>query len=223
PGRALEAREYELFVGGEFLSAGSKPSNYFARWFLPGTLAVRSFSAEGGPDGVALEWDFFSNVEMAGIAVRRRESGTQTEITATGDRLLDPSVRRYLDAGAHPGKTYEYVLALLRADSSEVVSDAVEATMPVPPLALRQNCPNPFRKNTSIEFSLSRRSRVILGIYDIQGGLVAIVRDRIYEPGIWREEWDGTDRRGRPAGSGIYFYRFEAEGRILARKMLLLR
>jgi hypothetical protein len=41
--------------------------------------------------------------------------------------------------------------------------------------------------------------------------------------GQYRAVWDGTDRRGRGAASGVHFYRLTASGFEMTRKMVLLR
>ena len=35
--------------------------------------------------------------------------------------------------------------------------------------------------------------------------------------------WDGRDRSGRPAASGVYFVRLQTDGEGVARKAVLLR
>ncbi|NMC43701.1 MAG: hypothetical protein GYA46_07270, partial [candidate division Zixibacteria bacterium] len=43
------------------------------------------------------------------------------------------------------------------------------------------------------------------------------------EAGSYRITWDGTDDAGRPAATGVYFYRLQADSAVRARKMLLLK
>lgn len=36
-------------------------------------------------------------------------------------------------------------------------------------------------------------------------------------------DWDGTNYEGQLVSSGVYFYRFEAAGKMITKKMTLLR
>ena len=49
-----------------------------------------------------------------------------------------------------------------------------------------------------------------------------LIHDVAFE-GLNEIVWDGTDSRGRRAGSGVYFYRLEAAGQESKKKMALLR
>lgn len=88
---------------------------------------------------------------------------------------------------------------------------------------LRQNYPNPFNPATTISFSLTRRQKVTLEIYDILGRVVTRLIDGMQESGEHSIEWDGTDRDGRAVASGIYLYRIVGEEGTSCRKMSLVR
>jgi hypothetical protein len=88
---------------------------------------------------------------------------------------------------------------------------------------LAQNYPNPFNPSTTIAFSLSKQSNVILNIYDVRGSLVKTVLSEEREAGIYKEMWDGNDNRGQSVASGVYFYRLRAGDFKNTKKMVLLR
>ena len=88
---------------------------------------------------------------------------------------------------------------------------------------LGQNYPNPFNPSTSIEFSLPSRSWVTIDVYNIVGQKVFNLANGDYAAGSHRVEWNGTTKSGSLAGTGIYFYRFEAEGNVETKRMLLLK
>lgn len=88
---------------------------------------------------------------------------------------------------------------------------------------LRQNHPNPFNHRTLIGYDVARRGRVTLEVWDVGGRRVAVLADRIHEPGSFTAEWDGRDASGRPAGSGIYVCRLRAGAEIRSVKMGLLK
>jgi hypothetical protein len=94
---------------------------------------------------------------------------------------------------------------------------------------LLQNYPNPFNPTTRIEYVLPRQSRVIIRIYNILGQEVASILDADQVKGHHFVDWNGMSSRGSHVGSGVYFYRVEAqqgENRqpfASTKKMLLLR
>ena len=88
---------------------------------------------------------------------------------------------------------------------------------------LGNNYPNPFNSSTVIQYELDKTSRVILKVYDLLGREIRILIDQYQNPGIQKVYWDGFDRSDKPASSGIYFYKLEANGFTQSKKMILLR
>ena len=89
--------------------------------------------------------------------------------------------------------------------------------------ALVQNYPNPFNPVTTIEYSLPKRSRVTIDIFNIQGQKVKTLIDRNQSAGSYSITWDGVDAFGNPAATGIYLYRLQAGDHGDTKKMLLLK
>ena len=87
---------------------------------------------------------------------------------------------------------------------------------------LYQNYPNPFNNTTQIPFSLDTSGHVVLEVYDVNGRLVKHLVDGYLTRGDV-VTWDGTDDRGMPVGSGLYFYRLRVNGWESSRKMLLVK
>jgi C1A family cysteine protease len=104
---------------------------------------------------------------------------------------------------------------------------AIEADTGVPDeervLSLRQNVPNPFNPVTRIAYSIPEPARVELLIHDVGGRVVRRLVEAELPADDHTAVWDGRDDAGEAVGSGIYFYRLMADGRELARKMILLR
>lgn len=91
--------------------------------------------------------------------------------------------------------------------------------------ALGPNYPNPFNASTSIPFTLPIAARVRLSVHDVTGRAVATLFDGYLPPGAHTVRWDGRISGGGPAGSGLYFYRLEAENGVIAAagSMLLVK
>jgi serine protease AprX len=101
---------------------------------------------------------------------------------------------------------------------------AVDDGVPTPRhTALLGNAPNPFNPRTVIAFDLAHPGPVRLTVYDLRGRVVRRLVDEPREAGAYRVTWLGDDDRGRAVASGVYLYRFAADGVEQAQKMLLVR
>jgi len=122
--RTMAARGDELFVGGDFSRAGAKVCNFFARWYkpFPVYLAIDTLQAEIAGEGVRITWEAVVKKEIRGIQIYRIGSDGG-EVPLCGDGLLDPSAVEYVDRSAVPGRSYTYIIALVRLDGTEVRSD----------------------------------------------------------------------------------------------------
>ena len=90
--------------------------------------------------------------------------------------------------------------------------------------ALQQNVPNPFNPRTTIEFSLAAPAAVSMRIYDVSGSLVRTLLDAApHERGSHATIWNGRDSDGAAAPAGVYFYRIEAAGWSLTKRMVLVK
>jgi predicted outer membrane repeat protein len=88
---------------------------------------------------------------------------------------------------------------------------------------LRSNYPNPFEKQTTLEYTLSEERPVRIAVYNILGQRVRTLVDGRKTAGLHRAQWDGTNRYGDRVGSGVYFYRIEAGDFSASKKMVLVR
>jgi hypothetical protein len=100
---------------------------------------------------------------------------------------------------------------------------AIDLHSPPSHVTLSQNYPNPFSTMTAFSFTLPGRSPVALSIYNIEGKLIRTLVSDACGSGVNKALWDGTDFRGNPVSSGVYFYRLQAGGEVLTRKMVLVR
>jgi hypothetical protein len=89
--------------------------------------------------------------------------------------------------------------------------------------ALTGIVPNPFNPQTTIEYSLASQGRVEIKIYDVAGRLVETLANETQVAGQHSVVWKGTDRRGSPVASGIYFVRMNTAGQVFTKKMVLLK
>jgi hypothetical protein len=85
-------------------------------------------------------------------------------------------------------------------------------TKPVQQTELSLNCfPNPFKTNTTIEFSVSEAGNYQMDVWDMNGRIVAKLINQSLNPDTYYKTWDGTTSNGQPLGMGIYFIRLTSE------------
>jgi len=84
--------------------------------------------------------------------------------------------------------------------------------------SLLQNYPNPFNPTTTIEYSIPSLSLVTLKVYDILGREVAALVNDEKPAGRYQVTFNGSG-----LASGVYFYRIEAGGFSVSKKLLLLK
>jgi hypothetical protein len=89
---------------------------------------------------------------------------------------------------------------------------------------LRNNYPNPFNPETTIEYSLKEPGNICLEIYNIRGQKVRTLVNEFREAGYHSVIWSGRDFNGNRVSSGIYLYRLNVnEKTVASRKMILLK
>jgi hypothetical protein len=95
--------------------------------------------------------------------------------------------------------------------------------LPIAAVTMEQNHPNPFNPSTTIRFELAQAGFVRISVYDASGAHVVAIASASYPTGPHDVRWNGTDAGGHRVASGLYFYRLEANGAELTRKMMLLK
>ncbi len=90
-------------------------------------------------------------------------------------------------------------------------------------LSLKAPYPNPFNASVSISFYSAEETLVNLQIVDILGRTVTGLYDGLCSVGLNRFTWDGTDRDGHEASSGVYFAKLSNPNGIQVKKAVMLR
>lgn len=84
--------------------------------------------------------------------------------------------------------------------------------------ALDQNYPNPFNPTTTINYAVENSGAVTLSVYNLMGQKVAELVNETKSAGSYNVTWNASQ-----AASGMYYYRLEAGGQVLTRKMTLIK
>ncbi|HPG38690.1 MAG TPA: T9SS type A sorting domain-containing protein [bacterium] len=85
------------------------------------------------------------------------------------------------------------------------------------------NFPNPFNPHTRISYALAKPENVKIQVFNINGQLVRTLIDSYQSGGNYACMWNGVLENGEPAPSGLYFYRIDAGGEQLVRRMTLTK
>jgi hypothetical protein len=80
---------------------------------------------------------------------------------------------------------------------------------------------NPARKETRMSFTLAREAEVRIDLVDSVGRRVSTLVHGRYPAGEHQVDWAGGS--SRRASSGVYYVRFAADGRVLTRRVVLVR
>ena len=116
----------------------------------------------------------------------------------------------------------DYLYQNIFGTPSGVEDDVTPSALPQA-ATLSPNYPNPFNPATTIRYQLPKRSQVQMTVFNLLGETVTTLVDDMQDAGEHVTVWDGCDRFGHPAPSGIYFYRLKTDGVSTAKKMVLMR
>jgi len=89
--------------------------------------------------------------------------------------------------------------------------------------SVSQNYPNPFNPTTTIEIRLPTQTDLKIQIFDILGREIRSFEYIRVPPGVHTIIWDGTNARGVPVASGVYFYRVRTNEQSAIRRMLVMK
>ena len=89
---------------------------------------------------------------------------------------------------------------------------------------LYPNYPNPFNPSTIIRCYIKESAFTEITIYNILGQPVKKLFSGKLHAGEHAWRWNGHNDFGQPVASGVYYYQFKINHRIVSnRKMLLIR
>jgi photosystem II stability/assembly factor-like uncharacterized protein len=93
-----------------------------------------------------------------------------------------------------------------------------ENTNIIKEFSLEQNYPNPFNPSTTISYSITKKSNVVLKVFDVLGRQVTVLVNEGQLQGNYEVEFDASNLT-----SGIYFYRIQTGDFVESKKMVLIK
>ncbi|MEW5796888.1 MAG: FlgD immunoglobulin-like domain containing protein [Candidatus Zixiibacteriota bacterium] len=194
----------------------------------------RGYSVRSIPDGgflIAGTTSSYGRGKFDGVAIRTNPIGTVEWQRTFGGAASDYCYYSVTDNNAWVliGHTYSYgagasdiFLNKITASGATSVEDKPAESLP-DVFTLEQNYPNPFNAGTTIEFTLTQRADVTLTIHNILGQTVREWTLGESSPGLHSVAWNGDDKYGHEAASGVYLYSLHAGPHRVTRKMVLLK
>lgn len=85
---------------------------------------------------------------------------------------------------------------------------------------LKQNYPNPFTAGTTLDYSISNDTKVVINIYNIQGQVVKNLVNENQISGTYSVKWNGKHDSGSALPRGIYFVTLVAENQVRTIRMI---
>jgi flagellar hook capping protein FlgD len=83
--------------------------------------------------------------------------------------------------------------------------------------------PNPTHQGTMFRIGLPRAASIDFALFDLRGRRVRELAGGNLAAGEHLISWDGRDRAGVLAPSGLYFYRLRVEDRVLSGRIVMVR
>ena len=127
------------------------------------------------------------------------------------------------DAWAAHGMSTPVPMATATLVLGEIVTDVQPTPQTGLTWEMSRPAPNPFGRETVLEYAVPEQARVRITVYDLAGRRVRVLEDAVLEPDRYRVTWDGRNESGRILASGIYFVRYEAGPSAIVRRVALLK
>lgn len=101
-----------------------------------------------------------------------------------------------------------------------IFTSAEKADLDIPVrFSLSQNYPNPFNPTTSIRYEVPKTADVKMEVFSTIGAKVAVLLSDRKSAGSYTIRFEASH-----LASGMYFYRFTADGKVIStQKMLLIK
>ncbi|MDO9577653.1 MAG: lectin like domain-containing protein [Candidatus Cloacimonadales bacterium] len=203
---ALDAGSYTYYVVAVYDAGESDPSpSITIELTLP---APQNLVANPQNPNVSLIWD---NVESSRDFLEYVVYRDNVEIGTTGSHF-------YVDLNLPAGVYEYYVTAKYSGDYQSEPSNSVSVELTeaggILPNATEFTgiYPNPFNPTTTLSYSLNESGHVLLEIFNLKGQKITTLVDKVQDAGNHAVIWNGTDKNGNIAASGIYISRFLVDG-----------
>ncbi len=209
---------------GDYFDRDGDPANFDefnVSWLMPDEAPVPAVT---GHLQVALN----RNIVSLDFDVRHADGGwaevdrRETEGVPGRSWLVDQESGSIQDEDA-VGWPRIYDLKLKSAGGPDLVLDTVEVVGPLMEFLMLKTSPNPFNPRLTIQYSLPVGGSARLEVIDLRGRVVQVLFDEFRPAGADQTVWNGLDRRGQAAASGVYLVRLVTNEGFTEQRVTLLR
>lgn len=187
----------------------------------PLRIELLAFDARLAGDSVHMSWETYDESKVHAYEIEKRTESGRFSV----HRHIEPlrtverhQVYDFVDTWNGREIAY-YRLRKINTDGTVLFSEEVPiGTEAILNFVLADNIPNPFVESTEIRYTLSKRTRVDLAVYDIMGSEVAVLVAERQEPGEYAATFSAKDLPG-----GIYFYKMRTSTGSQTKKMYLAK
>ena len=123
---------------------------------------------------------------------------------------------QFVGVGSQYNDQYQLLVGY-QSDITTVVAVDDESTI-ADRFVLKPAYPNPFNPVTKLSFSISAPSEIRMEIYDVNGKLVELAANGLFQPGFHAIEWNAIE-----LASGMYFVHLIKGTERLTQKVMLLK
>ena len=106
--------------------------------------------------------------------------------------------------------------SMSREEIDNYISDLFEEKILPDKFIVHNNYPNPFNPKTTIVYEIPKISNVEIQIINMRGQIIDRYTSKNISPGIYDYIWEAENY-----SSGIYFYRFYLNDKVVARKKMI--
>jgi hypothetical protein len=174
-------------------------------------------------DGIRVRWILDPLDDVASVALERAEDAVGPWLRTAAEPEQDGLETIVTDRTVQMGREYWYRISVVSRAGVTTTFGPVHADAGAPTaFALSRLAPNPTAGPFTVQFALTRETRVRLALYDLHGRLAAVLLDGVRSAGHWQAQWDGVGDHGTVA-AGVYFLRCTADGRTLVKRVAIAR
>ena len=210
------------YVWADQVMAADRLVDVYDVYAVVGETIYLTLFRKTGPSDMAFE--IFPH-DAAALFGRGYGIGTSLSLSPSTDELTFavPAtgfypivVYRYDGSSSNQSVTYNF--AVSRVGPLSAPTDPG----PARELSFAGAAPNPLRGGGKFAFSLPAAGHAALALFDASGRLVRTVADGEFSAGVNRVAWDGRRADGGRLGPGVYWARFDAAGKRLTRRFVVL-